>query len=178
MEHPYSPYGGTKLACEFLIGTWAHLYGIRAASLRYFTIYGPRQRPEMAIHRFVRRMLNGEAIPVFGDGSSRRDYTFVLDAVAGTVASLDRIERMTQGNRIYNIGGSRTIQLRDLVELLGRVLGIEPKIEQMPDQPGDVPATWADISRASEELGYEPRTPLEEGLSHFLTWYRDEVEST
>lgn len=174
LEHPYSPYGATKLACEFLAGTWAHLYGLRISCLRYFTVYGPRQRPEMAIHKFVRRIDRGEPVPVFGDGTSRRDYTYVADAVAGTIAALDALDSREPGNRVYNIGESETIELRELVALIARLVGKEPLRDERPDQPGDVPATWADIERAREELGYDPSTPLEEGLQRFIEWYGSE----
>ena len=126
----------------------------------------------MAIHKFVRRMTEGRPIPLFGDGTSARDYTYVDDAVAATLSALDRVAGAGPCHRIYNVGESRTVQLRELVGLLSGLLGVEPEIESLPDQPGDVFATWADIGRAGRDLGYDPATPIEEGLGRFVDWYR------
>jgi len=179
VDRPVSPYAATKAACELLASSYAHLHRFQVYSLRYFTIYGPRQRPEMAIHKFVRRMTEGRPIPLFGDGTSARDYTYVDDAVAATLSALDRVAGAGPCHRIFNVGESRTVQLRELVGLLGELLGVEPEIESLPDQPGDVFATWADIGRAGRELGYDPATPIEEGLRRFVDWYRrDRAEGT
>ena len=168
IHHPVSPYAATKRAGELLAYTHHHLFGIPTTCLRFFTVYGPRQRPEMAIHKFVRRVLEGRPIPVFGDGRSRRDYTYVDDIVAGTVAALDRCE----GYEIYNLGESQTTSLSDLVTLIGEACGREPVVERLPAQPGDVRVTYADVSKARERLGYRPTTPVREGLERFVAWYR------
>ena len=165
---PVSPYAATKRANELTCHTFAHLYGMDIACLRFFTVYGPRQRPEMAIHKFVRLIERGEPLPLFGDGRSERDYTYVDDILDGVVKALDR----SRGYRIYNLGESRTISLRRLVEAIGRATGREPRVDWQPEQPGDVPRTFADISRAREELGYDPRVGLDEGLARFVAWYR------
>ncbi len=165
---PVSPYAATKRAGELLCFTHHHLYATPMTCLRFFTVYGPRQRPEMAIHKFVRMMLAGEAIPFFGDGSTRRDYTYIDDIVDGVVRALGRDE----GYEIYNLGESQTISLAELVEAIGEVVGVEPDLDRQPMQPGDVIVTYADVSKARRELGYEPTTGIREGLEHFLAWYR------
>jgi len=171
VDDPISPYAATKKAGELLGYTWHHLHGIRFVGLRFFTVYGPRQRPEMAIHKFAARILAGEPIPMFGDGSTSRDYTYIDDIVEGVVAALDRAHG-TPGYRIYNLGGSETTTLAELVQHLERALGREATIQRLPEQPGDVPRTFADISRARDELGYAPRTPVERGIARFASWLR------
>jgi UDP-glucuronate 4-epimerase len=168
IHHPISPYAATKRAGELLSFTHHHLYGTPTACLRFFTVYGPRQRPEMAIHSFVRQCLAGQPIPFFGDGSTRRDYTYIDDIVDGTVRALDR----ASGYAIYNLGESRTIALAELVAAIGRACGVEPILARQPMQPGDVLVTYADVSKARRELGYDPRTELAEGLARFVAWYR------
>jgi UDP-glucuronate 4-epimerase len=168
IHHPISPYAATKRAGELLSFTHHHLYGTPTACLRFFTVYGPRQRPEMAIHSFVRKCLAGQPIPFFGDGSTRRDYTYIDDIVDGTVRALDR----ASGYAIYNLGESRTIALAELVAAIGRACGVEPILARQPMQPGDVLVTYADVSKARRELGYDPRTELAEGLARFVAWYR------
>jgi UDP-glucuronate 4-epimerase len=167
IHHPLSPYAATKRAGELMCYTFHHLYGIPTTCLRFFTVYGPRQRPEMAIHKFVRRILRGESIPFFGDGTTRRDYTYVDDIIDGVLRSIDRCE----GYEIYNLGESQTTSLSELVEALGRVCGREPILDRQPMQPGDVVVTYADISKARERLGYAPRTLVAEGLRRFHAWY-------
>ncbi|RMG47432.1 MAG: SDR family NAD(P)-dependent oxidoreductase [Acidobacteria bacterium] len=169
VERPISPYAATKRATELIAWTFHHLYGMDAIGLRFFTVYGPRQRPEMAIHKFTRLIDEGRPVPMYGDGSSRRDYTYIDDCIDGVVAALDR----AAGFRMYNLGEARTVALSELVGLIGRALGREPEIEPLPPQPGDVPVTFADISRARSELGYDPRVPIEEGIARFVRWYRD-----
>jgi len=139
------------------------------ACLRFFTVYGPRQRPEMAIHAFTRKCLAREPIPFFGDGSTRRDYTYIDDVVDGVVRALDR----ARGYAIYNLGESRTVSLTELVDAIGAQCGVEPILERHPLQPGDVLVTYADVDKARNELGYEPRTELAEGLARFLAWLRE-----
>ncbi len=165
---PVSPYAATKRASELTCHVFAQLYGMDIACLRFFTVYGPRQRPEMAIHKFVRRLERGEKLPLYGDGRSERDYTFVDDILDGVLKALDR----SRGFRIYNLGESRTVSLRELVAAIGRATGKEPGVDWQPAQPGDVPRTFADIARARAELGYDPRVGLQEGLQRFVAWYR------
>src|SRR5262249_8872417 len=165
---PVSPYAATKRANELSCHVFAHLYGMDIACLRFFTVYGPRQRPAMAIHKFLRLRERGENLRLYGDGRSERDYTYVDDILDGVVKALDR----SQGFRIYNLGESRTVSLKELVAAIGRATGKEPGVEWQPAQPGDVPRTFADIGRARAELGYDPRVGLEEGLRRFVEWYR------
>jgi UDP-glucuronate 4-epimerase len=167
VARPVSPYAATKRAGELLCYTWHHLFGLNVTCLRFFTVYGPRQRPEMAIHAFTRLMHRGEPVPVYGDGSSSRDYTYIDDIVDGTVRALERCE----GYGIVNLGESRTTTLSRLVALIAEALGVEPRIEHHPDQPGDVPITFADVSLAREKLGYDPRVPVEIGVPRFVEWY-------
>ena len=169
IHRPVSPYAATKRAGELLCYTHHHLYGIPTSCLRFFTVYGPRQRPEMAIHKFVANTLRGEPIPFFGDGSTRRDYTFIDDIVDGGVRSLDRCD----GYEIYNLGESETTSLSELVQMIGEACGVEPVLDKKPMQPGDVVVTYADVSKAKEKLGYNPTTPVREGLARFLDWYRE-----
>jgi len=165
---PVSPYAATKRANELTCATFSSLYGMDIACLRFFTVYGPRQRPEMAIHKFVRLLEGGQPLPCFGDGSSERDYTFIDDIMDGVLKAHDR----SSGYRIYNLGESSTISLRDLVGAIGRATGIDPQVDWLPSQPGDVPRTFADVSRAKSELGYDPQVGIEQGLARFVQWYR------
>ena len=167
---PVSPYAATKRAGELLAFTHHHLYGIPTTCLRLFTVYGPRQRPEMAIHKFVRRTLEGRPIPFFGDGETRRDYTYIDDIVDGVLRAIDRCE----GYEIYNLGESDTTSLSELVELIGEVCGRAPELDRLPMQPGDVVITYADVDKARERLGYAPSTPVRVGLERFLDWYRSQ----
>lgn len=164
---PVSPYAATKRAGEVIAYTYHHLFDLSVTCLRYFTVYGPRQRPEMAIHKFTRRMHQGLAIPLFGDGTSSRDYTYIDDIVDGTVRALEHCK----GYEIVNLGESHTTTLIDLVRHISEALGIEPRIDWLPDQPGDVPITFADVSKAKELLGYNPTTLAKEGVSRFVEWY-------
>ena len=168
VDHPISPYAATKKAGELLCYTWHHLFGLHAHCLRFFTVYGPRQRPEMAIHKFARLMSAGEPITLFGDGTTSRDYTYVDDIVDGIVASVERVE----GYRVYNIGESKTTTLSELVAHLAEALGVEPRIEYLPTQPGDVTRTFADVSRARAELDYDPQIDIVSGIRRFVDWYR------
>ena len=168
IHHPISPYAATKRAGELHCFTYHHLYGIPTTCLRFFTVFGERQRPEMAIHKFVRMTLNREPIPFYGDGSTRRDYTYVKDIVDGVVRSYDHCA----GYEIYNLGESRTTSLAELVDLVGEACGVEPIIDRQPMQPGDVVITYADVSKAKQELGYDPHTTVAEGLERFVAWYR------
>jgi UDP-glucuronate 4-epimerase len=169
VDEPISPYAATKKAGELIAHTYAHLHGIAVSCLRFFTVYGPRQRPEMAIHKFARLILDGKPVPMFGDGSMRRDFTYVDDIIDGVVRSLDR----ARGYRIYNLGESRTIALREMIAALEKALDNKATIERLPEVPGDVKITYADVSRARSELGYAPSFPLEEGLRRFAAWLRE-----
>lgn len=167
-DFPISPYAATKRAGELLCYTYHHLYGIPVTCLRFFTVYGPRQRPEMAIHKFTRLVDEGLPVPVFGDGTSRRDYTYISDAVEGVLRALAH----PQPYEILNIGESQTTELRDLVAKIEQALNRKAQIRSMPPQAGDVPLTFADVSKAKRLLGYQPQTSIEEGLSQFVEWYR------
>jgi UDP-glucuronate 4-epimerase len=168
---PASPYGASKRAGELLCSTYRDLHGLGITALRFFTVYGPRQRPDMAIHRFARAMAAGQPITVHGDGSSARDYTYIDDIIDGIVAACARI---TAGDfEIYNLGGAHTTTLARLVELLGAALGTSPRVVRAPDQPGDVPVTFADPARAERDLGFRARIGLEEGLGRFVAWARE-----
>lgn len=164
---PISPYASTKVSGELLGHVYSHLYGIRFIALRYFTVYGPRQRPDLAIHKFARLMLSGEAIPVYGDGSTRRDYTYIDDIIQGTRAAMDY---KASPYEVINIGNNRTVTLNQLIEALQEVMGVKAKIEYLPMQQGDVPQTYADLKRAKNLLSYQPSTDLNAGLMKFLEW--------
>lgn len=172
---PISPYAATKLSGEMLCFTYAYLYGITAICLRFFTVYGPRQRPDLAIHKFTELLETGRPLPIFGDGLSGRDYTYVEDIVAGVLASIDYVPAPGPGNsryEIFNLGNSHPVRLGELVELLERATGRKAVRQRLPEQPGDVPVTWADISKAKRLLGYDPLTPIAKGLDQFVSWYR------
>ena len=172
---PISPYAATKAAGELLCHTYSHLFGLRCVCLRFFTVYGARQRPDLAIHKFARLISEGKPIPVFGDGTTRRDYTFVDDIVAGARAAMDY---GASDYEVINLGGSRTVELRELIALLEKELGKQAVIDRQPPQPGDVPQTYADVSKARRLLGYDPRTPIEEGIRRFVEWYKEEALSS
>lgn len=165
---PISPYGATKRAGELLCYSYHHLYGIHIACLRIFTAYGPRQRPEMAIHKFTSLIDRGEEIPMFGDGSSRRDYTYIDDLIDGMMAVLQR----HKGYEIYNLGESQTISLKELIGMIESALGKKANIKVMEPQPGDVSITYADITKARQLLNYQPKVNMEEGIKRFVEWYK------
>lgn len=172
VDRPVSPYAATKKAGEVQCHAWHHLRGNPVSCLRFFTVYGPRQRPEMAIHQFTRRIWHGQPLPFFGDGSSARDYTYVDDIVAGVEAAA----RRAKGYAIYNLGGSATTTLQELVAQLEQAVGRRAVLDRQPDQPGDVPTTFADIGRAQRELGYRCTVPVAEGIPRFVAWYRREQQ--
>ena len=165
---PISPYAATKAAGELLCHTYSHLYDIRTVCLRFFTVYGARQRPDLAIHKFTRLISEGDAIQVFGDGSTRRDYTYIDDIIQGVRAAIDYDSSM---HEIFNLGESETTELTRLIELIEDALGKKAIIDRQPMQPGDVPLTYADISKARASLGYQPSTKIEEGILKFVEWY-------
>ena len=165
---PISFYGVTKLLGEHYVRIYSRLYGLQTTCLRFFTAYGPRQRPDMAIHAFTAAIAEGREIPMFGDGSTERDYTFVTDIVQGLLGAIDTPEPFA----VYNLGESRTVSLRRLIELIGENVGKVPRIKQLPEQPGDVQRTCASIDRARGRLGYAPKVAIEEGLKEFVAWMR------
>lgn len=173
---PISPYAATKRAGELLCHAHHHLYGTSVVALRFFTVYGPRQRPDLAIHKFARLIAAGEAIPFFGDGSTRRDYTWVDDIVQGIEGALVLACAGPGTFEIVNLGESQTVSLARLVELLGDALGVEPRLDRQPAQPGDVERTCADVTKARRLLGYQPRVSIEEGIPRFVEWFREEGE--
>ena len=166
---PISPYAATKRACELICYTYHHLHGLRFVLPRFFTVYGPRQRPDLAISKFVRLIEAGRPIPVFGDGSSRRDYTFISDIVDGVIAALDSDLEY----EIINLGNSNPVTLTDMIGMIETVLDRKAVIERLPDQPGDVPQTYADVTKARRLLGYDPKFPFAEGLGAFVEWLRE-----
>ena len=165
---PISPYAGSKVSGELLGHVYSHLYGIRFLALRFFTVFGPRQRPDLAINKFARKILKGEEIPVFGDGTTRRDYTFVRDIVWGIIGALNYEDSEYE---IINLGAGRTISLAEMIGSIEEVLGKKAKINRLPEQPGDVPLTYADISKARELLGYNPQMEFIDGIRAFKDWY-------
>jgi UDP-glucuronate 4-epimerase len=171
---PVSPYAATKLSGEMLCYTYSHLYRLRVVCLRFFTVYGPRQRPDLAIHKFLSLLEAGKPIPFFGDGSSGRDYTYVDDIVSGILAALDYVppSSAVAPFEVFNLGNSHPVKLIDLVATLERVTGHNAILDKQPMQPGDVPLTWANIDKAVSLLGYKPSMPLEAGLTAFVEWYR------
>lgn len=169
IRQPISPYAATKAAGELLCHTYSHLYGLRCVCLRFFTVYGPRQRPDLAIHKFAKLISAGKPIPVFGDGTTRRDYTFVDDIIDGVVAA---IHYDKSDYEVFNLGESRTVELRELIALLEKELDTHATIDRQPPQPGDVPQTFADITKARALLGYNPQTQIEAGLRRFVEWFR------
>ncbi len=170
---PVSPYAATKRAAELVLRSVAPIYGFRTAALRFFTVYGPRQRPDLAIHAFARRMAAGETITLFGDGTQARDYTYCDDIVAGVIASIDWTATAAVGMEPFNLGGNRSIRTGDMVAEIAAALGIQPKLERGPMQPGDVQQTAADLTKSGALLGYAPRTPFPEGIRRFVGWFRE-----
>jgi UDP-glucuronate 4-epimerase len=168
IANPISPYAVTKIAGEAACHAFSHVYGMRVVCLRLFTVYGARQRPDLAIHKFARLISEGKPVPIFGDGTTRRDYTYIDDIIAGLLAAIRYDESQFE---IVNLGGSRTIELRRLVELLENALGKRAIIAHQPEQPGDVPITYADISKARRLLGYNPQTNIETGIERFVEWF-------
>ncbi|MBI2932881.1 MAG: GDP-mannose 4,6-dehydratase [Planctomycetes bacterium] len=165
---PASPYGVTKLIGEHYGAVYHRLFGLRVTALRFFSVYGPRQRPDMAIRKFAELMVAGQELPVYGDGRSQRDYTYIDDIVDGIMGALGR----DGGFEVYNLGESRTVSLSEMIELLEKELGIKAKIRRLPPQAGDVQRTYADVSKARANLGYAPRVPIEEGIRRFVAWLR------
>ncbi|MBN1123663.1 MAG: GDP-mannose 4,6-dehydratase [Sedimentisphaerales bacterium] len=174
VDFPISPYAATKKAGELLCYTYSYLYGIGMTCLRFFTVYGPRQRPDLAIHKFARLIEKGKPIPVFGDGSMRRDFTYIDDIIDGVVAAIEKCE----GYNIYNLGESRPVRLDELIGQIETALGKKAILDRRPMQPGDVNQTYADVSKAVRELGYNPQTEISEGLKRFVQWLRSDQAAT
>ena len=169
VDFPISPYAATKKAGELICHTYHHLFGIAMTCLRFFTVYGPRQRPDLAIHKFTRLIEEGKPIPVYGDGSMMRDFTYIDDITDGTVAAINKCS----GYNIYNLGESRPIKVNDLVREIENALGKKAIIERLPLQPGDVERTYADVTKARRDLGYSPNTEISVGLKRFVEWFRE-----
>ncbi len=172
--NPISPYAATKAAGELLCHSYAHLYDMRIVCLRFFTVYGARQRPDLAIHKFAKLISAGWPIPVFGDGTTRRDYTYIDDIIAGLRAAMDYDQSKYE---VINLGESRTVELRELIGLLEQALGRQAEIDRQPLQPGDVPQTFADIGKARRLLGYDPQTQIEKGIEKFVEWFKESSSS-
>lgn len=168
VDFPISPYAATKKACELICHTYQHLYAISITSLRFFTVYGPRQRPDLAIHKFAKLIEQGKSIPVYGDGSMMRDFTYIDDIIDGVVAAMNKCT----GFHLYNLGESRPISVNGLIAEIEKALGKKAVKEYLPPQPGDVDRTFADVTRAVNELGYKPNTTIQAGLEKFVQWLR------
>jgi UDP-glucuronate 4-epimerase len=170
---PVSPYAATKRAGELLLSSVAPIYGFRAASLRFFTVYGPRQRPDLAIHAFTRKMVEGQTLTLFGDGTQARDYTYCDDIIAGVLAAIRWTGTAPIGVDTFNLGGNQSIPTGDMVAQIAAAVGVTPKLEWAPMQPGDVQRTVADLTKSTAVLGYMPKTPFPEGVRRFVQWYRE-----
>ena len=169
VDNPISPYAATKKACELLGYTYHSLYNISVSCLRFFTVYGPRQRPDMAIHKFAKLIFNNEPINIYGDGSAQRDFTYITDIINGIISSVERCD----GYNVYNLGESQVIQLMDLVKLIENNLGKKATIIKHPPQPGDIKITYADVSKAKKELDYKPSVNIEDGIYKFVQWFKE-----
>ncbi len=187
VDHPVSLYAASKKANELMAHSYAHLYGLPCTGLRFFTVYGPWGRPDMALFKFTRKMLAGEAIDVYNHGNHRRDFTYIDDIVEGVVRVMDHLpqpsetwngDRPDPGTsrapwRVYNIGNHKPVELMRFIQVLEECLGVEAEKNMLPMQPGDVPATYADVSALADEVGYKPDTPIEVGIARFVDWYRE-----
>ena len=174
VDYAISPYAATKKANEVMTHVYHALDNMNVIMLRFFTVFGPRQRPDLAINKFTRLMLNNEEIPMFGDGSTSRDYTYVEDIVDGIKRSIHYVEKNDNVYEIINLGNSNPVSLKDMINIIGEVLGKKPKIKELPMQPGDVERTYADITKAKRILGYNPKTTFKEGIEKFVEWYKRE----
>jgi len=173
LDRPISPYAASKIAGELFCFNYSHLYGIPITCLRFFTVYGPRQRPEMAIHKFTGLIDNGKRIQMYGDGTTKRDYTYITDIIDGIISSLGKRFKFD----VFNLGNSRSIELRYLISLIEKNLGKKADIKQLPEQPGDVPITYADILKSKKILKYDPKVSIEEGIRRFTEWFRSGREN-
>ncbi len=175
ISEPISPYAATKIAAEVLCHAYSHLYDIRTVCLRFFTVYGDCQRPDLAIHKFARLISEGKSIPVFGDGKTRRDYTYIDDTIQGVRAAIDYDK---SAHEVINLGESQTVELQEVISLLEKNLGKTAIIDRKPLQPGDVPQTFADISKAKELLAYDPQTTINEGIEKFVEWFLGQIQNS
>ena len=173
VDYAISPYAATKKANEVMAHVYHKLYDMNIIMLRFFTVYGPKQRPDLAINKFTRLMLEGKEIPMFGDGTTSRDYTYIDDIVDGIIKSCEYTLNNKDVYEILNIGNSSPTSLKEMIEIIGKTLNVEPKIKQLPMQPGDVDRTYADVSKAKKLIGYEPKTTFEEGIKKFVEWYKE-----
>ncbi len=173
VSKPISPYAFTKKACELMNYTYHHLHGLNIVNLRFFTVFGPRQRPDLAIHKFTKLILNGEPVPMFGDGSAARDYTYYEDTVAGIIAATNYLFSNEKVYEIINLGNNQPVTLKDMIATIYEVCGIAPDIRQLPMQPGDVDITFANIDKAKKLLSYHPRYSFRKGVENFVAWYRE-----
>jgi UDP-glucuronate 4-epimerase len=173
VDHPVSPYAATKRAGELLCHTYHHLYGMDIACLRFFTVYGPGQRPDLAIHKFTKLIINDEEVPFYGDGTTERDYTYIDDIIDGVLCAIQWVEDGQGRYEIFNLGESQTINLKQMVTTLEKALGRKAKLKVLPMQPGDVKRTYADITKAQKILGYRPITAFEDGIEKFVQWYKE-----
>ena len=173
VDYAISPYAATKKANEVMTHVYHKLFNMNVMMLRFFTVYGPKQRPDLAINKFTRLMLNDEEIPMFGDGTTSRDYTYIDDIVNGIIKSCEYVMSHENVYEILNIGNSSPVSLKEMIQTIGQALGKEPKIKQLPMQPGDVDRTYADISKAKKLIGYEPKVSFEQGIKNFVEWYKD-----
>ena len=176
VDFAISPYAATKKANEVMTHVYHKLFNMNVIMLRFFTVYGPKQRPDLAINKFTRLMLNNEEIPMFGDGSTSRDYTYVADIVDGIIKSCNYVMENENVYEILNLGNSSPVSLKEMINTIAKVIGVEPKINQLPMQPGDVDRTFADVSKAKALIGYEPKTSFEEGIRNFVNWYKQNTE--
>jgi UDP-glucuronate 4-epimerase len=172
VDFAISPYAATKKANEVMTHVYHKLFDMNVIMLRFFTVYGPKQRPDLAINKFTRLMLEDKEIPMFGDGTTSRDYTYIDDIVDGIIKSCNYVENNNDVYEILNLGNSSPVSLKEMINIIGQVIGVEPKIKQFPMQPGDVDRTFADISKAKELIGYNPKTSFKEGIENFVEWYK------
>lgn len=173
VDFAISPYAATKKANEVMTHVYHKLFNMNVIMLRFFTVYGPKQRPDLAINKFTRLMLNNEEIPMFGDGSTSRDYTYIDDIVDGIIKSCDYVMSHNNVYEILNLGNSSPVSLKEMINTIAKTIGVEPKIKQLPMQPGDVDRTFADVSKAKKLIGYEPKTSFEDGIRNFVNWYKE-----
>ncbi|MBR5227161.1 MAG: GDP-mannose 4,6-dehydratase [Clostridia bacterium] len=176
VDYAISPYAATKKANEVMTHVYHKLFNMNVIMLRFFTVYGPKQRPDLAINKFTRLMLNGETIPMFGDGTTSRDYTYIDDIVDGIVKSCDYVENNKDVYEILNLGNSSPVSLKTMIDTIGKALEVTPNIQQLPMQPGDVDRTFADVSKAKKLIGYNPKTSFEQGIMNFTKWYKENKE--
>ena len=176
VDFAISPYAATKKANEVMTHVYHKLFNMNVIMLRFFTVYGPKQRPDLAINKFTRLMLNDEEIPMFGDGSTSRDYTYIDDIVDGIIKSCEYVMNNTNVYEILNLGNSSPVSLKEMINTIAKTIGVEPKIKQLPMQPGDVDRTFADVSKAKNLIGYEPKTSFEDGINKFVEWYKENIE--